>query len=118
MSKNYSEAYGGYGGVSNEAHYVPPSVPDFTPQPPSIPFTTDYAEELQKALRTINVNDIATFINANSGNILLKKEVIDSDLTVDTFNMFTMNHPTEQITLTGPASSDNVNMFNLDGGTF
>lgn len=118
MSKNFSEAYGGYGGVSNEAHYVPPAVPDFIPQPPSIPFTTDRLDEIQKLIQIIDVNNITTFINANSGNILLRKEVIDSDLTTDAFSMFTMNNPTEQITFTMPSSADTINMFNLDGGTF
>lgn len=118
MSKNYSEAYGGYGGVSNNAHYVPPPIPDFVPQPPSVPFTTTLIDEIQKALRTINLNDLTTFINTNSGNLLLRKEIIDSDLSTDVFSMFTMNNPTEQITFTVPASSDTINMFNLDGGTF
>ena len=118
MSKNYSEAYGGYGGVSNDSHYVPPAVPNFIPQPPTIPFTTQHVDDIQKALRTINVNDLTTFINANSGNILLRKEIFDNDLSTDAFSMFTMNNPTEQISFTVPASSDVINMFNLDGGTF
>lgn len=118
MSKNYSEAYGGYGGVANNAHYVPPAVPDFIPQSPSIFFTAERAQQIQSVLDDININDITTFINNNSGNILLKQEVIDSDLTIDTFSMYTLNNPTEQIMLTIPASADVVNLLNLDGGTF
>jgi len=38
--KSISAPYGNYGGVSNDAHYVPPVVPDFVPCPPTVVFST------------------------------------------------------------------------------
>ena len=118
MNTNKSSAYGGYGGVSDEAHYVPLSIPDFIPQPPSIPFTTKQIRDISNALNKIELEKLVTFINTNSGDILLRNEVIDEDLTTDRFDMFTLNNPKENITLTVPNSADVVDILILNGGTF
>lgn len=122
--KNKSSAYGMYGGVTQENHYVPPGAPGYVPQPVKpIMFTEEDRQILQ------SVQNAAAFVDANSSNILLRKTLDSQPGNVDTFMLTTSGKPEDVIiyisnndvvVLDDVAGSGLVNTTDgpLDGGTF
>lgn len=54
-NKSVSRHYGYYGGVTKQNHYVPPAVPAFIPQPPTVPFYADYRTLVTQILSSFNI---------------------------------------------------------------
>ena len=121
--KNKSAAYGLYGGVTNENHYVPPGAPGFVPQPSRAFFTQKDRELLEQ------VQAAAAFVEQNAPNILLRITTDSQPGNVDTFMITTSGRPEDviiytsnqdQVVLDDVAGSgiDNTTQGPLDGGTF
>lgn len=112
--------YGGYGGVCKTAKYIPPTVPDYIPQPASFIFNTQHRQEIQaffESYNSANLTDYTTFITENSANIVLRYLTsTNKELSSVTFTMYTTAHPEDKITYTASSSSIFVNLFDIDGG--
>ncbi len=114
MAKNKSKPYGYYGGVPNENHYVPPAVPDFTPQPKTVPFYAEYIEMLDNALSSVDFS--LEYLALSADKILIRKELSATD-DAKMFEMKTYAHPNDIITYTSPVSGT-IDLLTMDGGFF
>jgi hypothetical protein len=90
--RNKSAAYGYYGGVSNEKHYVPVTSEGFERQPSNAQFTEADRQRL------IQVLQAAQFVNSNAPNILLRVAVEQTPENIDTFVISTSGNPADKIT--------------------
>ncbi len=111
---NKSKAYGYYGGVTNENHYVPPEVPDFIPHPPSVPFNSEYRNTLYQILCSVNFTD--EYLADHADEILLRKLLSSTD-TEKTFEIYTQKDPNDIITYTTEPSAT-IDLLKYDGGFF
>lgn len=114
MANNKSKVYGYYGGVTKENHYVPPAVPDFIPQPKTVPFYAEYIDLLNQALTSVNFS--LDYLLLSADKILLRKEISATN-TTKTFEMRNFANPNDIITYTSPISGT-VDLLTLDGGLF
>ena len=105
--KNKSTAYGNYGGVRTENHYVPPAVEDFVPLPSKSLIFTAADRELLEELRAA-----ADFVEENSKHILLRVKTDSQPGNVDTF-VFTTSGSDDTITYT--SNEDKVVLDDLAG---
>ena len=112
--KNKSKPYGYYGGVTNENHYVPPSVPAFVPQPKTVPFYAEYIQMLDEALSSVDFS--LEYLALSADKILIRKELSATD-EFRMFEMKTYAHPNDIITYMSPISGM-VDLLTLDGGIF
>jgi hypothetical protein len=124
MIKNKSKAYGLYGGVTQQNHYVPPGAPGFVPQPSKpIMFTEEDRQLLQ------DVKEPAAYVNTNAPNILLRKTLDSQPGNVDTFMLTTSGQPEDVIIYTSNKDTvvlddvagsglENTTDGPYDGGTF
>jgi hypothetical protein len=111
---NKSKIYGGYGGVTKQNHYVPPPCPPFIPHPPSIPFYEEYVAATMELLTS--AQSTTEFLMSNEGNIM-KRHLISSTATQETFAITTINNPTDIITYTTTLSGAE-DLLKSDGGFF
>lgn len=114
---NLSKAYGYYGGVTKENHYVPPKSPPFIPQPPSIPFTTDILGTLETHASS---ELLKNFLTDNSGSIVFRRHTTEheslSSAGVQVFEIATQDNPQDVITY--DTTSPVIDLARMDGGTF
>jgi hypothetical protein len=90
--RNKSAAYGYYGGVSNENHYVPNASESFIPQPPLAQFTVLDQQRLEELL------PVAQFVAENAPRMVLRIPVVQSsEENVDTFVLATSGNPNNVI---------------------
>lgn len=112
--ENKSKPYGGYGGVTQQNHYVPPSAPTFVPQPASVPFYRDYRTTLQNLVSSVTFT--RQFLVDNQDSILVRK-LVDQIAGVNHFHINSQGHPNDIIEYDVLSGSD-PNLLTLDGGTF
>ena len=113
MAKNKSSVYGYYGGLTDANHYVPPAVPDYTPQPPKVSFT-----EADRAL-VQQLVDQTKFYAENAPDILLRtltSSIPNNGDNIDTFVLSTSANPEDMIVYT--SDINDVNLNRIDGGFF
>jgi hypothetical protein len=102
--KNKSNIYGGYGGVTKQNYYVPPSSPDFVPQAALVAFTTADQANLQV------VADNIGFYAENGPNIMLRTSVPVGN--EDVFTITTEANPQDRIVYTADDKGVNLNVIN------
>lgn len=112
--ENKSKPYGYYGGVTQQNHYVPPAVPDFTPQPASVPFYRDYRTTLQNLVSSVGFT--TQFLLNNQDSILVRK-LVEQIGGVNHFHINTQGHPNDIIEYDVLSGAD-PNLLTLDGGSF
>ena len=105
-NKNKSSAYGFYGGVTNENHYVPGPSDAFIPQEPK-QTTEDLLTEVEEAVQ---------FLESYKSDILLRTKVKSEQNNVDTFVMKTIGDPNE--TITYRTTEDDATLGDLAGEGF
>jgi hypothetical protein len=110
LNKNKSRHYGYYGGVTNENHYVPPEVPDFVPQPASIPFSAEYRILLNHVLTAAGMT-YDTFV-AHLDRVLYRKILSATDVYKE-FYMTNLENPDDVITYVSPLSGT-VDLITFD----
>jgi hypothetical protein len=112
--ENKSKPYGYYGGVTQENHYVPPPVPDFVPQPASVPFYEEYRTTLQSLVSSGPIT--REFLRDNIDSILVRKLIQQTGGT-NHFEINSQGHPNDLIEYDVLSGAD-VDLLLLDGGTF
>lgn len=115
-SSNVSSSYGGYGGVSKTARYVPPPIPEFVPQPATAPFYIQQQSEILRLLNSFELSSQMSFVQENSAKILLRFQT--QDIINKSFVMYTSGNPDDKITYTVPSTGVSIDLFKLDGGLF
>jgi len=110
--KSLSAPYGNYGGVSNDAHYVPPTAPSFVPCLPTINLYSNLNISLK------NIEEVKSFVVNTSGNILMRYlDGVDPE-DMKTFVMYTCDNPNDTITYKASSINFMVDMLHDDGGIF
>lgn len=104
LSKNKSDVYGGYGGVSRQNHYIPPQSPPFDPQPATVHITENQLQEIIEKISTISFQEATTFVAENSGSIVLRNVLIDRG-GYKTSVLFSQDNLSDLLTVTSKATS-------------
>lgn len=116
--KNKSRAYGYYGGVSQQNHYVPPGAPGFVPRKE---YPLAFTDEQKTAL---------TYLAQKAPDILVRVLTDSQPGNIDTFMLSTSGRPEDVIVYTsnqdqvvlddiaGSGIEDNASGEPLDGGLF
>ena len=113
MIKNKSSVYGGYGGVTNENHYVPPGSPKYVPQPARVTFTEADRLAIQQLVSQ------TTFYVEHGPDILVRKltsSIPNGADNIDTFVMSTSAKPEDSIVYT--SDTNKVDLNRTDAGFF
>lgn len=113
MAKNKSLIYGGYGGVTQNNHYIPPGSPNFVPHPARINFTE---ADKEKVLQLLEQTE---FYEENSSNILLRtlvSSVSSGTDDIDTFVISTSGKPEDVLVYT--SDTNKVDLNQVDAGYF
>jgi hypothetical protein len=105
--RNRSAAYGYYGGVSAQKHYVPSSEQNWIPQEANAQFTE------QDRQRLIQVLTAAQFVKGNASNILLRVNTEHTPENVDTFVISTSGNPQDKLIYT--SNKDQVILDDMAG---
>jgi hypothetical protein len=111
---NKSKAYGYYGGVTQQNHYVPPPSPPFTPQPASIPFYENYSTATADLLSSAEMTR-EFFIN-NEG-IIMRRYLRERTATHEVYEITTLDNPND-IILYITELSGTEDLLLMDGGEF
>lgn len=112
--ENKSLPYGGYGGVTQQNHYVPPVAATFVPQPASVPFYRDYRTTLQNLVSSVSFTK--QFLVDNQNSILVRK-IVEQIGGVNHFHINTQEHPNDIIEYDVLSGAD-PDLLTLDGGWF
>lgn len=111
---NRSKAYGYYGGVTNENHYVPPTIAPFVPHPPSVPFYENQATATATLLSSADYT--REFLEDNEG-IIMRRYMVNRTDTEEFYEIRTLDNPNDVITyVTGLSGAEDLML--MDGGTF
>ena len=111
---NKSKAYGYYGGVTNENHYVPPPSTPFTPQPASVPFYEHYASATTALLSS--ATQTREFLVSNEG-IIMRRYMVAQVGDQEYFEIRTNDNPNDVITYV-TSLSGGEDLLLMDGGNF
>jgi hypothetical protein len=111
---NKSKAYGYYGGVTNENHYVPPAVAPFVPHPPSVPFFENQATASTALLSSADYT--REFLQDNEG-IIMRRYLVNRTDAEEFYEIRTLDNPNDVITYVTELSGAEDLML-MDGGTF
>ena len=111
---NRSKAYGYYGGVTNENHYVPPAIAPFVPHPPSVSFYENQATATATLLSSADYT--REFLEDNEG-IIMRRYLVSRTDTEEFYEIRTLDNPNDVITYVTSLSGAEDLML-MDGGTF
>lgn len=114
MTSNKSAIYGGYGGVSQKNHYVPPPSPPFVPHPASVPFYENLANATAELLSSAEAT--REFFVSNEG-IILHRYLVDRTATQEFYEITTIDNPNDIITYVTDLSGTE-DLMRSDGGFF
>lgn len=111
---NKSRAYGLYGGVTNQNHYIPPPSLPFTPQPASVPFYENLANA--SAMLLSSAEPTRDFFVNNEG-IIMRRYLVKQTATEEFYEIRTLDNPNDVITYV-TAISGAEDLLLINGGTF